>query len=187
MKNLLRNKSKLYRIANVIVYKRTIRQPIDYFWTFIGAFIGISLIGLTQQSELLLTDTIFLVGSFGASAVLIYGSTNSPLAQPRNFFGGHLVSAFIGVTISFLLPKENLIWLSAGFTVALSIVAMQITQTVHPPGGATGLIAIIGSEKVTNLGYAYIFSPILVSLLIMFLVALIFNNLPQDRSYPYQG
>jgi len=179
--------SKLYRVAKYIVYKRTIQRPIDYFWTFLGALIGISLVGLTQQSELLLTDTIFLVGSFGASAVLIYGATNSPLAQPRNFFGGHLISAFIGVTISSLLPQDNLLWFSAGLTVALSIVAMQMTQTVHPPGGATGLIAIIGSEKVKSLGYAYIFSPILVSLLIMFFVALIFNNIPKDRSYPYRG
>lgn len=179
--------SKFYRLAKYIVYKRTIRRPIDYLWTFLGALVGISLVGITQQSELLLTDKIFLVGSFGASAVLIYGATNSPLAQPRNFFGGHLISAFIGVTISFLLPQENLLWFSAGLTVALSIVAMQMTQTVHPPGGATGLIAIIGSEKVKSLGYAYIFSPILVSLLIMFFVALIFNNIPKDRSYPYRG
>ncbi len=169
-----------------MVYRQTILRPIDHLWTFLGALVGITLIGFTQQSQLMPTDTVFLVGSFGASAVLIYGATNSPLAQPRNLFGGHLISAFIGVTIAQLLPQENLLWLSAGLAVALSIVAMQITQTLHPPGGATALIAIIGSEEVKSLGYQYIFSPILVSLLIMFFVALIFNNIPEDRNYPYQ-
>jgi CBS-domain-containing membrane protein len=177
--------SKPYRFAKYIVYKQTILRPIDHLWTFLGALIGISLIGVTQQSQLLVMDTVFLVGSFGASAVLIYGATNSPLAQPRNLFGGHLIGALIGVTIALLFPQENLLWFSSGLAVALSIVAMQITRTVHPPGGATALIAIIGSEEVKSLGYKYVFSPILVSVLIMFFVALVFNNIPDDRCYPY--
>lgn len=177
--------SKHYRFAKYIVYKQTILQPIDHLWTFLGALVGISLIGVTQQSQLPLIDTVFLVGSFGASAVLIYGATNSPLAQPRNLFGGHLIGALIGVTIAFLFPQKNLLWFSSGLAVALSIVAMQMTRTVHPPGGATALIAIIGSEEVKSLGYKYVFSPILVSVLIMFFVALVFNNIPDDRCYPY--
>jgi len=178
-------KSKPYRFTRFIVYKQTILQPIDHLWTFLGAFVGIALVGLTQQSQLPLTDTIFLVGSFGATAVLLYGATNSPLAQPRHLFGGHLIGAFIGVTIALLLPQENLIWLSASLAVSLSIVAMQVTKTLHPPGGATAIIAVIGSDTVKNLGYKYIFSPILVSVLIMFFVAIVFNNIPEDRTYPY--
>jgi CBS-domain-containing membrane protein len=178
-------KSKPYRFTRFIVYKQTILKPIDHLWTFLGAFVGIALVGFTQQSQLPLTDTIFLVGSFGASAVLIYGATNSPLAQPRHLFGGHLIGAFIGVTIALLFPQENLIWLSSGLAVSLATVAMQITKTVHPPGGATALIAVIGSDAVKSLGYKYIFSPILTSVLIMFFVAIIFNNIPDDRSYPY--
>jgi CBS domain-containing membrane protein len=125
---------------------------------------------------------IFLIGSFGATSVLIYGAIQSPLAQPRNLIGGHLISALIGVTIYKLIP--DIIWLSAPLAVALSIVLMQITKTLHPPGGATALIAVIGSEKIKALGYFYVLSPVLSGIIVLLIVALIFNNLTSGRKYP---
>lgn len=127
-------------------------------------------------------ENIFLIGSFGASSVLIYGAIQSPLSQPRNLIGGHVISAFIGVTIYKLLP--DIIWLNAPLAVSLSIVVMQMTKTLHPPGGATALIAVIGSEKVKALGYLYVLSPVLTGALILFVVALIFNNITSHRKYP---
>jgi CBS domain-containing membrane protein len=93
---------------------------------------------------------IFLIGSFGASSVLIYGIINSPLAQPRNLIGGHVISAFVGVLVYKLIPGN--LWLSSALSVSLSIVAMQITKTLHPPGGATALIANLPSAKIQALG-----------------------------------
>lgn len=61
---------------------------------------------------------------------------------------------------------------------------MQITKTLHPPGGATALIATIGSPKIQNLGYFYVLSPVLSGVLILLLVALVFNNLTPHRRYP---
>jgi CBS domain-containing membrane protein len=61
---------------------------------------------------------------------------------------------------------------------------MQITRTLHPPGGATALIAIMGSEKVKALGYGYVFSPVLTGTLILYVVALVFNNMTSHRRYP---
>lgn len=168
-----------------IVYKQTILEPVDNLWTFLGAFFGISLIGSVQHSNLELSDHIFLIGSFGASAVLIYGVTNSPLAQPRNLFGGHLIGAFVGVCVAQIFPSENSLWMASGLAVAIATVLMQITKTVHPPGGATALIAVIGSENIKNLGFKYLLDPVLFSLILMFIVALIFNNIPGDRCYPY--
>jgi CBS domain-containing membrane protein len=63
-------------------------------------------------------------------------------------------------------------------------VAMQITRTMHPPGGATALIANIGSQKVKDLGYLFIISPVLTGVGLLFLTAIIVNNIPKDRSYP---
>ena len=123
-------------------------------------------------------------GSFGASAVLIYGATNSPLAQPRNLVGGHVISALVGVTIHKLLPGE--VWLSSALAVSTAIVAMQITKTVHPPGGATALIANIGSEKIKALGFMYVLSPVFTGVTILLIIALIFNNIPKNRRYPYK-
>ncbi|MBS1773795.1 MAG: HPP family protein [Bacteroidetes bacterium] len=156
----------------------------DHLWTFIGAFIGIGAIGLIQTANLTYTDNVFLIGSFGASAVLVFGATNSPLAQPRNLVGGHLVCAIIGVCIHKLLPGQ--LWLSAALAVSLAIVAMQMTKTLHPPGGATALIANIGSEKIKALGWMYVLSPVLSGVLILLVVALVVNNIPKYRNYPYK-
>jgi CBS domain-containing membrane protein len=165
-----------------VIYKQTLLEPIDHLWTFIGAFLGIAIIGLIQNTSFTESDNIFLIGSFGASAVLLFGSSNSPLAQPRNLIGGHVISGIIGVTIHLLIP--NSLWLASALSVALSIVAMQITQTMHPPGGATALIANIGSQKVKELGYLFILSPVLTGVGILFLIALVVNNIPKHRSYP---
>ncbi|WP_337992830.1 HPP family protein [Flavivirga sp. 57AJ16] len=127
-------------------------------------------------------ESIFLIGSFRASSVLIFGAIQSPLVQPRNFIGGQLISALIGVTIFKFGP--NIIWTAAPLAVATSIIAMQITKTLHPPGGATALIAVIGTEKIKVLGYFYIISPVLTGCLILFIIALIFNNVTKHRKYP---
>lgn len=173
-----------YRIAKYVVYKQTIVEPIDHFWTFLGAFIGIGAIGLLQGSHFGQMDNVFLIGSFGASAVLIFGATNSPLAQPRNLIGGHLVSAIIGVCVHKLLPEQ--LWLSSALAVSLAIVCMQMTKTMHPPGGATALIANIGSDKIKALGFQYVISPVGTGVMILLIVALIVNNIPNHRNYPYQ-
>jgi CBS domain-containing membrane protein len=130
-------------------------------------------------------ENVFLIGSFGATAVLIYGAIQSPLAQPRNLIGGHLISAVIGVTVYKLIPDQ--IWINAPLAVSLSIIAMQYTKTLHPPGGATALIAVIGTENIKSLGYLYVLSPVLSGVSILLVVALIFNNMTNQRKYPTDG
>ncbi len=177
-------KSKIrrgYRIAKYIVYKETLVDSVENFWSFVGAFLGVGLIAFLQ-SALSETDNLFLIGSFGASAVLIFGAIQSPLAQPRNLVGGHLISALLGVTIYQLSP--NIIWLTAPLAVGLSIISMQITKTLHPPGGATALIAVIGSEKIKDLGYWFVLTPVASGVFILLAVALVFNNLTPNRKYP---
>jgi CBS-domain-containing membrane protein len=74
------------------------RTPLaNVFWSFIGAFLGISSLHYTQYVQLAAPDINMVIGSFGASAVLIYGAIDSPLAQPRNLIGGHIISALFGV------------------------------------------------------------------------------------------
>ncbi|MCU4163838.1 HPP family protein [Carboxylicivirga caseinilyticus] len=182
MKNLHRR----YRVVRYIIYRQTVVNPQDHLWTFVGAFLGIGIIGFTHEvfSSFGISDKVFLIGSFGASAVLIYGATNSPLAQPRNLIGGHLISAFIGVSVYKLLSNFDVLWLNAALAVSVSIIAMQCTKTLHPPGGATALIANLGTPKVLSLGYFYILYPVSTGVGILLLIALITNNLPRDRSYP---
>lgn len=170
------------RVSKYVIYKETLVDYTEHFWSFIGAFTGIGLIAFLQSYQLSEHENIFLIGSLGASSVLIYGAIQSPLAQPRNLIGGHFISALIGVTVFKIFP--NIVWITAPLAVSLSIVLMQMTKTLHPPGGATALIAIIGSEKVKSLGYWYAFSPILSGAIILYIVALIFNNITPNRKYP---
>jgi CBS domain-containing membrane protein len=173
-----------FRIARYVIYRETLIDKADILWTFLGAFFGIGVIGFINSQYFTLNDNLFLIGSFGASAVLVYGATNSPLAQPRNLVGGHIVSAIVGVTIHKLVPGEA--WLSSALAVSVAIVMMQITKTLHPPGGATALIANIGSEKIKALGFMYVISPVLSGVMILLVIALVFNNIPANRFYPYK-
>jgi len=125
---------------------------------------------------------LMLVGSFGASAVLIYGAVESPLAQPRNLMGGHVLSALVGVAMVKLIPEAA--WIAAPLAVATSIATMHVTRTLHPPGGATALIAVIGGEQVHALGFLYALAPVGLGALIMLAVALVVNNLSPKRCYP---
>jgi CBS domain-containing membrane protein len=170
------------RVSRYVIYRETLVDYREQLWSAVGALVGIGTIAFIQSQLVGKNENIFLIGSFGASSVLVYGAIQSPLAQPRNLVGGHLVSALIGVTAFKLLP--DVIWLTAPIAVALSIVGMQVTKTLHPPGGATALIAVSGAEKITSLGYWYVLSPVLSGSLILLIVALIFNNLTPHRKYP---
>jgi len=174
-----------YRITKYVIYKETLTDYKELFWSFLGSFVGIGLIAFIQSLYFDKNENIFLIGSFGATSVLLYAAIQSPLSQPRNLIGGHLVSAIVGVCIAKLCPDA--IWLSAPLAVSLSIVAMQITKTLHPPGGATALIAVVGGQSIKELGFLYVLFPVLSGVLILFVVALIFNNLTSGRKYPQSG
>ena len=154
----------------------------NMFWAWIGSFLGIIAISYFHMDILDDKDLTLVVGSFGASAVLIYGVPNSPLSQPRNLIGGHLLSAIVGV-ISYKLFSSNL-FLATAIAVSTSILIMQLTLTLHPPGGATSLIAVIGGEQIHELEFFYILIPVFSGALILFLIAFIVNNIPKNRAYP---
>ena len=123
-----------------------------------------------------------LIGSFGASAVLVYGAAKSPLAQPRNLVGGHIISGIIGVACYRWCGEP--VWVAAALAVSLAIAAMLVTRTLHPPGGATALIAVIGGDKVCKLGFLYPFIPVGLGALILLIVGLLVNNASKNRRYP---
>jgi len=173
---------RTYRKTKYILYKETLVDYKEQFWSFLGSFVGIGILAYIQSIHFKGNDAVYLIGSFGASSVLVYGIIQSPFSQPRNLVGGHVISAIIGVTVHKFAP--DILWIAAPLAVSLSIIFMQITKTLHPPGGATALIAIIGSDKIKSLGYMYVFSPVLIGVLILLLTALIFNNMTSNRSYP---
>ena len=151
-------------------------------WSWLGAALGIGVCGLLSAAVFEPRETTLLIGSFGASAVLVYAAIRSPLAQPRNLVGGHVVSALVGVA-SWKAFGDTL-WVAAALGVSLAIAAMLLTRTLHPPGGATALIAVIGGPKIHALGFLYALVPAGLGALVLLTVALAVNNLGRGRKYP---
>lgn len=154
----------------------------EVFWSWLGSFLGIAAVALIHYRLVDHNGLLMLLGSFGASAVLLYGAVRSPLAQPRNLLGGHILSACVGVTAHLWIGTEP--WLASAVAVSVAIAAMHLTKTLHPPGGATALIAVIGGESIHNLGYLYVLMPVALGAIVMLLVALVVNNIPKTRKYP---
>jgi len=154
----------------------------EILWSWVGAFLGIGTVAFIHDCWFEGSDLLLIIGSFGASAVLVYGAVRSPLAQPRNLVGGHVISALAGVTSYQLF--QGYPWVASAVAVATAIALMHATKTLHPPGGATALIAVIGGEKIHKLGYLYALIPAGVGSLILLAVALAVNNLARNRKYP---
>ena len=151
-------------------------------WSWLGSFLGIAAVGAIHVFLLQRSDLVMIIGSFGASAVLVYGAIKSPLAQPRNLLGGHVFSAVIGVMAYKAILNEP--WLAGAVAVSPAIAFMHATKTLHPPGGATALIAVIGSVRIHDLGYLYALVPAGLGATVMLLIALLVNNIPKNRRYP---
>lgn len=153
-----------------------------YLHVFISSFVGIALIGFLSSYLLDYGIKLFSIGSFGATAVIVFGAPKSDFAKARNVIGGHFISALLGVTI--MKIGFNDLWLSCALAVSLSITCMMITQTLHPPGGATSLIACIGSPKIIALGYSYIVFPVLIGAIILLLISRLFFKFVLVRHQP---
>ncbi|ADI85900.1 HPP family protein [Geobacter sulfurreducens] len=153
------------------------RPPLSFKYALWGCVSGMAGV-LAIMAVTRMAGHPLLIGSFGASAVLLFGAAESPFAQPRNLVGGHLVSAVAAVAVT--------AWLGSGpVAVALAVGAatllMYLTRTIHPPGGATALIGVQG-----HAGLSFLVDPVLTGALILLTVALFTNNIVQHRHYPEQ-
>jgi CBS-domain-containing membrane protein len=154
----------------------------EILWAWLGSSVGIALCGYLSAKYFEPRDMSLIIGSFGASAVLVYAAIKSPLAQPRNLIGGHILSGLVGV-VCYKLFGDTL-WIASAMSVSLAIVVMLRTKTLHPPGGATALIAVIGGKKVHDLGFLYALVPAGLGAIVLLIIALVVNNLSRTRKYP---
>ncbi len=154
----------------------------EVFWSWFGAVTGIFICGYLSLKYFEPKDLTLITGPLGASAVLVFGTIKSPFAQPRNLIGGHVISGLAGVACHQLFGESTLV--AAGLAVSLAIAAMLVTKTVHPPGGATALIAVIGDKRIHDLGFLYPFVPSGLGACILMILAVLFNNLSKSRKYP---
>ena len=147
-----------------------------------GGLLGILAVLWTSHFWLGGHGGVLAIASMGASAVLLFAAPHGALSQPWPVLGGHLVSALIGVSCARWLGGEPM--LAASLAVALSIAAMYGLRCLHPPGGATALYAVLGGETVHALGYGYLFSPVLLNVVVLVTVAVVFNAPFAWRRYP---
>jgi len=147
----------------------------------LASLVALLLVMFTSQLFLESSDLPWIVASMGASAVLLFAVPQGPLSQPWPFVGGHLISAFIGVTV--VLWIDDIVWASC-LAVSLAIFFMYLSGSLHPPGGATALTFVVGGSSIQSLGYMYMLTPVSLNLLVMLLWALIINNFLPNRSYP---
>ena len=140
---------------------------------FFSAFtIGVLTV-LTYKSTL----GYFLAGSFGSSMVLLFGFPESPFAQPKNVFFGHLVTALIGIIFVNYIPLP--IYINIALAVGAGIFFMIIFNVVHPPAGGNPIIVIIGSVS-----YEYLINPIIFGCIIIISLAIIINKFLLKKNYP---
>ncbi len=138
----------------------------------IGGFLGIGAIALLGPS----LDVTLLLGSFGASCVLLFGYPDAPFAQPANVVGGHLLCTVIGIAALQLLGAHP--WVLA-LAVGLSIALMMATRTVHPPAGSNPVIVFLGHS-----GWNFLIFPVLSGAVLLVLVAWAYNNATRKSRYP---
>ena len=146
-----------------------------------GGCIGIFLVFIVSNWFVGAEAAVYIIPSMGASAVLLFAVPHSPLSQPWNLFGGHIISAAAGVLCAQFIP---IVSIAAAASVGLAIGAMYYARCIHPPGGATALSAVIGGAQIHALGFEYIITPVLLNSVAILIVALLFNYLFKWRRYP---
>ncbi len=115
------------------------------------------------------TDSPLIIASAGASAMLMFGAPNSPYSHPYNLIAGHSVSAVVGVSCYYLVGDPII---ATSLAISLSLVFMQLFNCMHPPGGATAVIAVVGGDAIHQLGYGFVIMPIFFNSLTLLVVAL---------------
>ena len=144
---------------------------------FIAGFFSALTIGVLTVLTYKSTLGLFLAGSFGSSMVLLFGFPESPFAQPRNVFFGHLVTTLVGVIFVNLMPLP--IFISIAVAVGAGIFFMILLNVVHPPAGGNPVMVIIGSVS-----YDYLLFPIISGCFIIILLAIIINRYLLKKNYP---
>lgn len=145
-------------------------KAVAFAW--LGGFLAISAVAA-------LTDFLsvtLLLGSFGASCVLVFGYPDVPFSQPRNVVAGHVISSLVGLAFLTIFGPQ---WWAVALAVGTAIALMMLTRTVHPPAGSNPVIVFL-----TQPTWGFLLFPTLVGALVLVAVALVYNNATRDAKYP---
>ena len=147
-------------------FKNLLKNYQNVLISSLGAFLCIFLIAYFNSVD---ETNIWLIPPFGASLVLVMAVHDSPLAQPRNVFFGHILSASSGVFLFYLLGNSPI---SISLALSLAIILMMITKTIHPPAGANPIIAILGAKSIE-----FVIMPVATGALFIVIFAFVYNKI----------
>ena len=144
----------------------------DIASAWIGGAVAIAIVAYGS----ILVHSPLVIGSFGASCVLLFGFPDSPFSQPRNVIGGHFLASLVGLLFLYFVGSE---WWSMALAAASGIAIMQLTRTVHPPAGSNPVIVMLTAPS-----WQFLITPTLIGAILLVIVALFLNNLREGHSYP---
>ena len=147
-------------------FKNLLKNYQNVLISSLGAFLCIFLIAYFNSVD---ETNIWLIPPFGASLVLVMAVHDSPLAQPRNVFFGHILSASSGVFLFYLLGNSPI---SISLALSLAIILMMVTKTIHPPAGANPIIAILGAKS-----FEFVIMPVATGALFIVIFAFVYNKI----------
>ncbi len=145
-------------------------KRVGFVW--LGGFLAASVVGFLA----FYTKQPLVLGSFGASIFVIFILPDTPFAQPRNIIGGHFISTLVGLLFFHLVSPE---WWSMALALATALSLMQILNVPHPPAGSNPFIVFLVAAN-----WDFLLTPTLLGAILLVVVALFYNNLSKDRTYP---
>ena len=134
-------------------------------------------IGILSLLTYKLNLGIFLLASFGATMVLLYGYPESPFSKPKNIFFGHLITSLIGIL--FLKFISFPVYIIIPLAVGLGISIMIFLKVTHPPAGGNPIIMISGGAS-----FEYLLSPVISGSIILIFLGILLNRYVIKNNYP---
>lgn len=150
------------------------------FLDLLQGLLGGTLAILTLEYLTIYSGSYFIMAPFGASCVILFAVSQSPLAQPKNVIFGHLLSAFIGLLFLQLLGNSAFV---TALAVGCAIAAMQFFKCIHPPAGANPLVILLTANQ-KNYDYSFLLFPVLSGSISLLIIAYVINNLLSKSHWP---
>lgn len=173
--------NSLINLLKALLPQPMVVMPREFWVSPIGA--GIGLLATNWISVYFLGESNpWFIAPMGASAVLLFAAPASPLAQPWSIIGGNLIAATVAVVCQLYFGPTGTV---ASIAAALAIGIMMRCRCLHPPSGAVALTAVMGGPAITELGFRFIFAPVLLNSIVLLGVALLFNGFLK-RNYPHR-
>jgi len=151
-------------------------QPAQDAWSWlkigIGGALGIGIVAFLGD----VSDSALLIAPFGATAVLLFGVPDSPMAQPANVIGGHFLASLLALALKSVLPPE---WWAIALTVGVAMFAMALMRLTHPPAGADPIVIFLSDPT-----WMFLWTPILAGSVLLVALATLVHRLPPRTEYP---